>query len=187
MGDAALFVAAATDREAFERFYRHYVRRVAGFAAQRCDSAEDVADVVAQTFVRLIDAAVRYDPRLGEPAPFVLGIAANVLRDLQRRRHRDTALLARVAASALLDADDIERAEAAIDAARAAGPVRRALAEVPPGEQAMLRLVAEGRTPGEAADALGISPGAGWTRLSRARKRLRALAPREATKGTDDA
>jgi RNA polymerase sigma-70 factor, ECF subfamily len=175
VSDAATLVAAASDVAAFERFYRRYVRRVAGFAAQRCTSAEDVADVVAQTFARLIDAAGRYDPDRGEPAPFVLGIAANVVRDLHRREHRHRALIARVAAAEMLDDDDIERAEAAIDAARTAGAVHDALADVPPGEQAMLRLVAEGHTPGEAAAALGISPGAGWTRLARARKRLRTL------------
>lgn len=184
VSDGDLLVAAATDVEAFERFYRRYVRRVAGFATQRCSSAEDVADVVAQTFARLIGAAARYDPDRGEPAPFLLGIAANVVRDLQRRDARHSAVVARLAGAELLDVDDIERAEAAIDAARAAASVQGALETVPPGEQAMLRLVAEGHDPGEAAAALGISPGAGWTRLSRARKRLRALVSPQRDEGS---
>jgi N utilization substance protein A len=62
-----------------------------------------------------------------------------------------------------------------VDAARTAGAVTGALDDVPTGEREMLRLVADGRTPGEAAAELGISPGAGWTRLSRARRRLRTL------------
>jgi DNA-directed RNA polymerase specialized sigma24 family protein len=70
--DADLLVAASADATAFEAFYRRYVRRVAAFA-------------VAQTFVRLLGAAERYDPERAEPAPFVLGIAANVIRDQQRR------------------------------------------------------------------------------------------------------
>jgi DNA-directed RNA polymerase specialized sigma24 family protein len=73
----------------------------------------------------------------------------------------------------LLVDDDLERAEAAIDAARAAGPVHEAVAGAPPSEQEMLRLVAAGSTPGEAADQLGITAAAGWARLSRARRRLR--------------
>jgi RNA polymerase sigma-70 factor, ECF subfamily len=171
--DADLLVAVAADAAAFEVFYRRYVRRVAAFAAARCAGADDVADAVAQTFVRLLGAAGRYDPERAEPAPFVLGIAANVIRDQQRRRQRQRLLVSRLSGPELLDDDDIARVEAAIDAARAAGPLREAVAAVPPGEQAMLRLVADGRTPAQAARELGIPPGAGWTRLSRARRRIR--------------
>jgi RNA polymerase sigma factor (sigma-70 family) len=172
--DADLLAASVHDASAFEALYRRYVRRVTGFAATRCSCAADVADVVAQTFVRLLDAAGNYDPARGEPAPFVIGVAANVARDLHRHNGRHRALASRLAGRDMLDADDIERAEAAIDAARAAGPVRDALDAVPSGEQDMLRLVAAGHTPGQAARELGISPGAGWTRLSRARRRLRS-------------
>jgi RNA polymerase sigma-70 factor (ECF subfamily) len=174
--DAELLAAAPSDVVAFERFYRRYVRRVAGFAAGRCRCAEDVADVVAQTFTRLLDAATTYDPARGEPGPFLLGIAANVVRDLHRAQGRREALVARMSGAsgvALLGPDDIERAEAAIDAARAAAAMSDAVAAVPPGERAVLELVADGRTPGQAARELGISPGAAWTRLSRARRRLR--------------
>jgi RNA polymerase sigma-70 factor, ECF subfamily len=175
--DADLLSAAAADVAAFEAFYRRYVRRVAAFAAGRCASADDVADVVAQTFVRLLAAARRYDPARAEPGPFVIGIAANVVRDLQRRQTRHRALVSRLSGPALLGDDDIARAEAAIDAARAAGRLGAAVDGAPPGEQAMLRLVADGRTPGEAARELGITPGAGWTRLSRVRRRIRTQLP----------
>jgi RNA polymerase sigma-70 factor (ECF subfamily) len=175
--DAELLVAAAIDAAAFESFYRRHVRRVAGFAAGRCSSAEDVADVVAETFVRLLSAARRYDPERAEPAAFVLGIAANVVRDLYRRRSRHEALVSKLSGRKLLDRDDIEQAEAAMDAARAASRVEVAVAAVPRHEQEMLLLVADGRTASEAARELGISPAAGWTRLSRARRRLRHMTP----------
>ena len=176
-GDAELLVAAASDVAAFEQFYRRSVRRVSGFAAARCSCAEDVADAVALTFVRLLDAAERYDPLRGGADAFVMGIAANVVRDVHRRGSRQRALLSKLAGRDLLDPDDIERVDAAIDAARTADRVLDALDRVPAGEQAMVRLVASGRTPGEAAEQLGISPGAGWTRLSRARRRLRTDVP----------
>ena len=172
--DADLLAALPDDVTAFEAFYDRYLERVTAMAARRCPSAEDVADVVAQTFVRLIDAARRYDPARGEPGAFVFGVTANVARDLHRRGARHRALVARLSGRDLLDADDTERIEAAIDAARTAGQVSGALADVPAGEAAMVRLVADGRTPGQAAAELGITPGAGWTRLSRARTRLRA-------------
>jgi RNA polymerase sigma factor (sigma-70 family) len=172
--DVDLLRAVPHDVTAFEDLYRRYVRRVTAFAATRCSCAEDVADVVAQTFVRLLDAAGNYDPARGEPAPFVLGIAANVARDVGRHRGRQRALVSKLAGRDMLDADDIERAEAAIDAARAvATTVGEALDAIPPSEQEMLRLVADGHSPGQAARRLGISPEAGWTRLSRARRRLR--------------
>lgn len=173
MDDADLLVAATDDVAAFEAFYRRYVRRVTAFAAARCTSADDVADVVAQTFTRLLDAAGRYDPARAEPAPFVFGIAANAVRDLQRTRSRRQALAHRVAGRHLLDSDDVERIDAAIDAARSAGDVRKAIDAVPPAEHELLLLVADGHTPAEAAARLGITPGAARTRLSRARRRVR--------------
>jgi len=172
--DADLLAALPADVAAFEAFYDRYLERVTAAAARRCSSAEDVADVVAQTFVRLLGAARRYDPAKGDPGAFVFGITANVARDLQRRRARHRALVARLSGRDLLDDDDIGRIDAAIDASRTAAQMSDALAAVPAGEAAMVRLVAGGRTPGQAAAELGISPGAGWTRLSRARTRLRA-------------
>jgi RNA polymerase sigma-70 factor (ECF subfamily) len=171
--DVELLLTARSDAAAFEQLYRRYVRRVAGFAAGRCSCAEDVADVVAQTFARLLDVADRYDPGRAEPAAFVTAIAANVVHDVHRARARQHALVTKLAGRDLLDADDIGRIDAAIDAARSAGEVLDAVGRVPPGEQEMLRLVAQGRTPAAAAAELGISAGAGWTRLSRARRRVR--------------
>jgi RNA polymerase sigma-70 factor (ECF subfamily) len=84
---------------------------------------------------------------------------------------------ARVAGRDLLGPDDIARVEEVIYAEQAAGDVRDALDRAPAAEQDVVRLVATGRTPGQAADELGISRGAAWTRLSRARRRLRAQFP----------
>ena len=173
--DAELLVALPDDEAAFEAFYDRYFGRVTAYAARRCRGADDVADVVAQTFVRLLTAARRYDPSRGEPAGLVFGIAANVLRDLHRGGARRRALASRLAGRDLLDADDVERIDAAIDASRTAGAVGEAVAALPDGERVLVQLVADGRTPTEAAGELGISPGAAWTRLSRARQRLRRL------------
>src|SRR6186713_2659251 len=144
--DAELLAALPDDVGAYERFYRSYVRRVTAFAARRCSCAEDVADVVAVTFVRLLDAARRYDPARGEPASFLLGIAANVIRDQGRRDARHQALVARLSARQQLDDDDIDRIDAALSAAQLTGEMGDALAAIPPGERDMLRLVANGHT-----------------------------------------
>lgn len=171
--DSELLVAAAEDVEAFEELYRRYVRRVAGYAARRCYSAEDVADVVAQTFMRLLDAAARYEPQRAEVGAFIVGVAANVVRDLHRKGARQRALVDKLSGRDLLNDDDVGRIDAAIDASRSAGAVGDAVEAVPRAEQEVLRLIAAGRSPLEAAQELGISPGAARTRLSRARARIR--------------
>src|SRR6266511_3647195 len=107
-GDAELLAAVAEDWSAFEAFYVRYFKRVTAFAARRCSCAADVADVVAQTFVRLLSAAERYDPARAQPAAFVFGIAANVVRDLHRSGARRQALVSKLAGRDLLDDDDIE-------------------------------------------------------------------------------
>src|SRR4029453_17881002 len=100
--DAALLAVASHDPAAFEVLYLRYVRRVTAFAAKRCASADDVADVVAQTFFRLIGAAERYEPDRADVAPFVFGIAANVIRELHRGRSRSRALVAKLSGRDLL-------------------------------------------------------------------------------------
>jgi RNA polymerase sigma-70 factor (ECF subfamily) len=172
--DAELFARAQSDVAAFEALYRRDVRRVTAYAAGRCASADDVADVVAQTFVRLLQVADRFDPERGDPGAFVLGITANITRDHHRSANRQRALVARLSGADLLDADDTARIDAALDAARAAPAARDAVDSMPRGEGDVFRLVASGASPSEAAAALGITPGAARVRLSRARHRIRA-------------
>jgi cytochrome P450 len=88
------------------------------------------------------------------------------------------ALVSRLSGRDLLQPDDIERVAAVLDARRSADAVQEATATVPPGESAVFRLVAGGRSASEAAHDLVISPGAAWTRLSRARQRIRTALSR---------
>jgi RNA polymerase sigma-70 factor (ECF subfamily) len=171
--DAELLAALPDDVAAYEEFYRSHVRRVTAFAVKRCSCAEDVADVVAVTFVRLPGAARRYDPDRGEPAAFVMGIAANVIRDQRRRDARHQALLSKLSVRERLDDDDVERIDASISAAQLTGDMVEALSAIPQGEQDMLRLLAGGHTQAQASAQLGISHAAGRVRLTRARHRLR--------------
>ncbi|HYZ99096.1 MAG TPA: sigma-70 family RNA polymerase sigma factor [Acidimicrobiales bacterium] len=183
MDDRTLFARAAGDVDAFETLYRRYVARVTAYAATRCSCAADVADVVAQTFVRLLSVADRYDAARGEPIAFLLSIAGSVIGDHHRSRERDRRLLERVAGRELLDTDESERIEAAIDAARAAGEARDAVRDAPAGERDVLELVAAGASPAEAAAALGISPTNARVRLHRSRRRIQsrlAVKPEEA-------
>jgi RNA polymerase sigma-70 factor (ECF subfamily) len=184
--DGGLLAAARGDIGSFEKVYRRYVGRVTAYAATRCASAADVGDVVAQTFVRLLRVADRYDPDRGEPGAFVFAVAANVVRDHHRSTRRQRQLVHRLAGRDLLDdADEIELVDAAIDAARAAPAAERALDTVSVSEEEILRMIADGASPSEAAVVLGISPVAARGRLFRARRRVKAqLTGTSTTPGT---
>ena len=124
--------------------------------------------------------ADRYDPERGEPGAFVLGIAANVVRQLRRKAAREQALVWKLSGRDLLDDDDVARiftCSVKTTVPKSAKLTTPYFTDVASGEQEMLRLVADGLTPGQASRRLGISADAGWARLSRARRRLRTRIP----------
>lgn len=174
--DTELLARARDDFGAFEALYRRYVGRVAAYAARRCASADDVADVVAGTFDRLLRVAGQYDPARGPVAAYVFAVARSEVADLHRRAARYDAAVARLAGRHLLDADDVARIDAAIDAASSVAALAPALSSLPPGEGQVLRMVASGLSPAEAADRLDITPNAARVRLARARRRVRRAA-----------
>jgi RNA polymerase sigma factor (sigma-70 family) len=173
--DRDLLARLDRDADAFEAFYRRHLDRITGFAVRRCETPEDVADLVAAVFLAVIESAHRYDPTRGEPLGWLFGVAANQLRMQRRRGWRQRGIVDRVSGQRLLDAEDVLRLEERIDAERLAPEVRRAVARLPRGERAVFDLVwREGLSAPEAAAALGISPVAVRVRLSRARAKLRA-------------
>jgi RNA polymerase sigma factor (sigma-70 family) len=123
--DASLLARSRKDLEALEALYRRYVHRVAGFAARRCRSADDVADAVAATFERLFRSADRYDPERGPVSSFVFAIASSEVAQLRRRTVRQQALVSRLNGRDLLDEDDVARIDAAIDAASSVAALGR--------------------------------------------------------------
>lgn len=173
--DQDLLAAAPDDPEAFAELYRRHVDRLMAFAAVRLGRPEEVADLVAHTWLIALERAGRYDPARGEPLHWLYGIASNLLANQQRRRVREALATARLDARALLDDADIERLEARIQAASTATAVQGALRELPARHREVLLLVAvEGLTPATGAPVLGISPLAFRVRLSRARRALDA-------------
>ncbi|HEV7758107.1 MAG TPA: sigma-70 family RNA polymerase sigma factor [Acidimicrobiales bacterium] len=178
--DAALLRRAVEDDVALGTLYQRYVRRVTAFAARRCVSADDVADAVAETFDRLLRSAHRYDATRGSVASFVFAVADSTVADQRRRAARQQALTTRLGDRAglrghdLLDDDDIARIEAAIDAASSVAALTPALDALTDGESEVLRLVADGLSPSEAAHELGITPNAARVRLARARRQIRS-------------
>jgi RNA polymerase sigma factor (sigma-70 family) len=171
--DASLLRVAGSDPRAFEVFYRRHVGAVVAFAARRCRTPEEAADLVAATFVEVIASAERYDPDRGAPQAWLFGIATNVLAGRRRRERRERVALERLSGRRLLDPDDHARLEEMIDAARAAPVVEDAIGRLPESQREILSLVRAGLSPTDAARELRISAPTARMRLTRARRSLR--------------
>ena len=162
------------ERETFASLFRDHVDRVTGFAARRLSSPEEVADVVAATFLTALERLDSFDPAKGEPAAWLLGIAANLLANQRRRAAREQLARARFDARALLSPDDVESLLTRMDASVEAVRLRAAIETLSESHQQVLLLASEpSLSPALAAKALGISPTAFRVRLSRARRALR--------------
>jgi RNA polymerase sigma-70 factor (ECF subfamily) len=173
--DDTLVRRLTTDHDALDAFYRRHVGKVIGFAARRTATPEELADVVAATFVAAIEASPRFDPARGRAVPWLLGIAFNTLMAQRRRELGEARAWARLGGRRLLDADDYDRLEHRIDGERLSPVLSAAVAALPDGERAVLELVTrDDLTPAQAARVLGISGPHARVRLARARRKVRA-------------
>jgi RNA polymerase sigma-70 factor, ECF subfamily len=153
----------------FAALYRDHARDVLAYAVRRCASAEDAADVVAETFL----VAWRRGAEVpGDEAArlWLYGVARRTLANQRRGERRRTRLAARMRAElpAVL--------AAALPAATAADhEVVAAIARLGSSDREILLLSAwEQLSPAEIAEVLAISPLAVRSRLHRARRRVQA-------------
>lgn len=186
--DRALLAAARTDPEAFAEFYRRHVDRIVAFSTARVRSPDEVADLVASTFLVALDRAGNYDPDRGEAIRWLYGIASRLLANQRRRRVRESLANARFDARSLLEESDIERLESQIQAASTASLVHRAMQELPQRQREILLLVGADELGSSAggAEILRITPIAFRVRLARARRALRAALERSSSRSAND-
>lgn len=174
MPDADLVRDMQSDPDAFEALYRRHVRRLTLYAATRSRRPEDVADLVAATFVAALESADAYDRARGDVLPWLIGIARHLAADLARYAQREREALARVAESRSLGSDEIAELEERIDAVRGTAELQIALERLHLRDREPLVLLGHvGLSSAEAAQALGISPATFRVRLMRARRALR--------------
>lgn len=163
-----------TDSAAFTEFYRAHVGEVTRFVARRVADPQLAADLTADVFLAVIEAAAQYRGSTGGPRAWLYGIARNVIAAEFRRSARERRAESLIAGRRLLDADDIDVLVAKIDAFRQVRELHQQLRVLPDGERAVLELVAvDGLTITETAAALGIRPVTARVRLHRARRALR--------------
>lgn len=174
-GDAELVRRMSRDPAALEEFYRRHVRGLTRYATHRVGDPDAAGDVVAATFLAATESADRFDPRRGEAAGWLYGIANHVLAGRRRRAAAEARALLRYRGRHDPPVDEYGQLEERLDARRRVGPADRALRALPPAERELVRLLIHTGMPlREAAAALGIRPGTARMRLSRARARLLA-------------
>ena len=162
--DAELLIRSRTDPEAFGTLFDRHANTVHGYLARRLEPGV-AEDLVSEVFIRALEARYRTRPHeSGSVRPWLLGIARNlVLKHRTRSRPR------------LRVADPSERVDwqgvdDRLDAQAMTTPLQLALDGLTDIEREVLLLVGwEQLSIGEAADVLGIKPGAARVRLHRAR------------------
>jgi len=173
--DALLMRAARGDGDAFARFYRRHLARVAGYLARRTGDAEVAADLTAEVFAAALIACPRYRPG-GPPAlAWLYGIAANKLRESRRRGRVEEEARRRLGwEPQALDDEDL----VAVDRMAQAGgesEVLAAVAMLPPDQrEAILAHVVEEQGYEQIAGRLLCSPAVVRQRVSRGLRALRA-------------
>jgi RNA polymerase sigma-70 factor (ECF subfamily) len=173
--DAALWArATAGDGDAFTALYDRYGDRVHSYCFRRTASAASAQDLTSAVWLeawRGRAKAVLHED--GSLAPWLFGIARNVIRNSERTLRRHRAALNRLP-DPLDEPDHADLVTARLDDERRMAEVLAAVDRLPQREQDVLTLVAWADLgQAEVAAALGISVGTVKSRLSRARARLR--------------
>lgn len=171
--DAELLAASSRDPGAFRILYDRHAEHLDAFFVRRVGDPDVALDLTAETFARAWYARRRFrDLRDGSAAPWLYGIAKNVLHQSVRRRR-----LAQEATQRLGVMTGVDRSPVAPDTSWIEGldaEVAAALARLSDGQRRAVELrVGEDRPYEEVAVALGCSPGAARIRVSRALGALR--------------
>lgn len=156
-------------RARFDALYRSAQARILAYALRRSPSAEDAADVAAETFAvawRRLDQV----PAGEEAILWLYGVARNVLHSEHRRRRRRSELVERVGSHL---SEQGWRSAPRDEEALVARGCLEALAEE---EREVLMLAAwEGLRPAAIARVLGCSPSTARVRVHRARRHLQQM------------
>jgi RNA polymerase sigma-70 factor (ECF subfamily) len=167
---------AAGDAQAFERVYAAHADRVHGFAFRRSGSWDLADEITSQVFLEAWRRRAEVDLEPDDAIfPWLLGVAANLMRNAGRKEQRYRAFLSTQSPQPSVPdiADDVA---GQLDSQRELDLLRLALDYLSDDDRDLLLLcVTEGLTPGEVALALSMPAGTVRSRLSRARARLRTL------------
>ena len=181
LSDAALITASWADPEAFGSFFDRHVDAIHGYISRRVGAAL-AEELTAETFTRAFAQRDSFVPMHAVAAPWLYGIATNLIHNVRRAERRQLVAYRRAAAISPGSSDDFEGADARVDAHQAATRLVRALLELEPGDRDTLLLFAWGELSyEEVGTALGIPVGTVASRMNRSRRRIRASLDGDAT------
>src|SRR4051794_39505443 len=172
--DAQLLALASKDPLAFREFYDRYAAWVRVWFARQTGSESAALDLTAETFAQAWHSVRRFrDMADGSGAPWLFGIARNLLRQYYKHNRIETAARERLGLPATAEGDDYEAVDERVAARSLAPALAAAVRLLPPDQRAALELrVVEQLSYDEVAGRLGCSQNAARLRVSRA---LRAL------------
>jgi RNA polymerase sigma-70 factor (ECF subfamily) len=173
--DAELLEAAKRDPQAFREFYDRYAVWIRSWFQRQTGSETAALDLTAETFAQAWHAMRRFrDLAGGSGAPWLFGIARNLLRQYHKHNRIETAARERLGMPlSFAESEDYERVDDR-EAAKALRPrLRDAVRTLPADQRRALELRVVQQLPyEEVAGRLGCSQNAARLRVSRA---LRAL------------
>ena len=173
--DAELLRAARQDPEAFREFYDRYAVWIHSWFVRHTGSEPASLDLTAETFAQAWHSSRRFrDLAEGSGAPWLFGIARNLLRQYHKHNRIESAARERIGLQvAAAECEDYERVDERSEANALAPLVRHALRALPADQRRALVLRIVHQLPYDAvAGRLGCSQNAARLRVSRA---LRAL------------
>ena len=173
--DAQLLALASKDPLAFREFYDRYAAWVRSWFLRQTGSDSAALDLTAETFAQAWHASRRFrDMAEGSGAPWLFGIARNLLRQYHKHNRIESAARERLGLpAAWADCEDYEAVDERLEAGSLAPALRLAIKALPREQRRALELrVVQQLEYEEVAGALGCSQNAARLRVSRA---LRAL------------
>ena len=173
--DAELLKAAGEDPQAFREFYDRYAVWIRSWFVRHTGSDTASLDLTAETFAQAWHASRRFrDEADGSGAPWLFGIARNLLRQYHKHNRIESAARARMGLEvSFAECEDYERVDERSEAGALAPLLRHALRALPAEQRRALELrIVHGLPYDAVAGRLGCSQNAARLRVSRA---LRAL------------
>ncbi len=173
--DAELLLTARTDPQAFREFYDRYAAWVRSWFQRQTGSETAAIDLTAETFAQAWNSVRRFkDLADGSGAPWLFGIARNLLRQYHKHNRIESAARERLGLpTAWAECDEYDAVDERMFASSLAPTLRHAVRALPTEQQRALELrVVQQLDYEEVAGALGCSQNAARLRVSRA---LRAL------------
>ena len=174
--DAQLLRDSGGDPDAFRDFYERYSEEILGYFRRRTTDRDAALELTAETFSRAWVTRERFEDRHeGSAAPWLFGIARNVLLMSIRRGAVERRAAERLG---VLERLDLDRRAAATPGVEWAFGADELLDSLPLSQREALRLrVVDELTYDEVADALGTTRSAARVRVHRALTALRKRLP----------